>query len=260
MAAAPLGGFQIDCGSALTCPVRCSPPDAAGEGFSSLSAAVKLGHHFCAIERGSSWHGLPCLPCPQGQLTISSTGRLVDLGTARGCSLWLYPSAGDILSVGLARLPCGVAGGSGRTHIPEVDAIHKALYYLILQLQHDALGQLGPTPDAALKALWSPAEIARGATRSVAPHDAGGMARPILGLHTGNGGSAAQSSSHVRGVPYRLMSFFGHAHHGVKGGFPAHPGRAPATLVGHQNIVVAQSPPQLTTTCSGFLMIFPDRL
>ena len=114
-------------------------------------------------------------------------------------------------------------GGSGRAHILEVDAIHKALCYLILQFQHDALGQLGAYAGCRLEGLVVACRDRQ--RHPVRLHDAeNGQAH--LGAHTGNGGQQLKAALLLLGgKAIQADVIFGHAHHGVKGGFPAHPGQ-----------------------------------
>ena len=153
---------------------------------------------------------------------ISSTGRLASiLETARAASLWLYPSE-DQRRNGLPGSLCG-GGGSGRAHILEVDAIHKSLCHLILQFQHDALGQLGAHAGCRLEGLV----VARRDRQRhpVRLHDAEN-GQTHLGAHTGNGGQQLKAALLLLGgKAVQADVIFGHAHHGVKGSFPAHPGQ-----------------------------------
>ncbi len=155
---------------------------------------------------------------------ISSTGRLASiLETASAASLWLYPSDTSAAMACAAAL-CG-GGGSGRAHILEVDAVHKALCHLILQFQHDALGQLGAHAGCRLEGLV----VARRDRQRhpVRLHDAEN-GQTHLGTHAGNGGQHLKAGLLLLGgKAVQADIVFGHAHHGVQGGFPAHTGQCP---------------------------------
>ena len=155
---------------------------------------------------------------------ISSTGRLASiLETASAASLWLYPSDTSAAMACPGSL-CG-GGGSGRAHILEVDAIHKALCHLILQFQHDALGQLGAYAGCCLKGLV----VAR-RDRQRHPvrlhHAENGQTH--LGPDTGNGGQQLKAALLLlSGKAVQADVIFGHAHHGVQGSLLPHTGQRP---------------------------------
>ena len=154
--AAALGRFQIDLQVLLDLVLT----DVVFQmlGTEAVFLVVRRGqarlHHFCAIERGFVLHGLPpACHAPQGQLDDLFHGQgAVDLGDGQG---------GFALAVAQRHqrrngLPGSLSGGRvGRStgHVLQIDALHEALGHLVLQFQHDALGQFGADAGRGLEGL-----------------------------------------------------------------------------------------------------------
>ena len=136
---------------------------------------------------------------------ISSTGKVASiLEMASAASLWLYPS------------------DTSTGHILQRDAVHKALGHLVLQFQHDALGQLGANAGGRLERLVVPCRD--GKRHPLRLHHAQD-GQPHLGAHAGNSGQHLKAGLLLLGgKTVQAHVVFGHAHHGVEGGFLAHTG------------------------------------